>query len=78
MSRFFCVFYTCPDALLVHKKYKKTKVVEADLGINVMHKLKEEHEATFVKYIRDLDKEKPLYVDDILVTQENKNNDDDT
>ena len=75
MARFICVYYTTTDVLSVHKSNKRVKVIDADLGINVAHKLKEVEGITLIQYIRDLEKDKPLFVNEELKFQENKNND---
>lgn len=75
MPRFFCVYYIdCDDAKKVSKIFKKTRVIEADNNVEAMFSLKVDYDATFVKYVRDMNKDTPSYFDSDLDVTEKVNN----
>jgi DNA/RNA endonuclease G (NUC1) len=56
MARFITVFFTSTSERIINKNYKKVIVVEAESSNLVSDILTNEHNCTYIKSIRDLNK----------------------
>lgn len=74
LRRFICVFFINKTLETLNKKYKKVKVVECKQSSEVVQFLKDNHSATNIKSIRDLEHDKYYIYDHEIDAKEEENN----
>ena len=75
LRRFICVFFINETPETLNKEYKKVKVVECKQSSEVVQFLKDNHSATYIKSIRDLDHDKYYIYNHEVNEKEQENND---
>lgn len=75
LRRFICVFFINKTPETLNKEYKKVKVVECKQSSEVVQFLKDNHSATYIKSIRDLEYDKYYIYNHEVDAIEQENND---